>query len=110
MKGKINNKKIHCRKRNYYQRQRKLKAKNVLNKEKDEENGKCEQGCVHAGSNTTRASNKLNIYLLFTIDSTIVIRRFGEQFISLHDCVVRHKKTDRKSIRNICEKKTEEED
>lgn len=35
---------------------------------------------MHAGSNTTRASNKLNIYLLFTIDSTIVIRRFSEQF------------------------------
>lgn len=83
----------------------------LLNKEKkNEENGKCEQGCVHAGSNTTRATNKLNIYLLFTIDSTIVIRRFGEQFISLHDCVWWGTRRQTKNPSGIYKNKTEEED
>lgn len=71
---------------------------------------------VHARSSNingspTRASNKLNIYLLFTIDSTVVIRRFGASNSSHStSCDIRgvEQKTNRKIIR--VEKKQEEED
>lgn len=41
---------------------------------------------VHAGSGATRASNKLNIYLLFTIHWTIVIQMCVCVCVSLSVC------------------------